>query len=204
MDRCLHFVELVDGVAELLLEVADTVRGIVRSVRWHHRVGLVWSPLTRWRDCLVRIAHISYVNQTAYDAIDVLIRRRKAGFSAIFEMSRIVGWVDSVGARNPRGSWDVAILRAVFEAMFIVQKQNFRAENTERRAESDRDGRQCSCHQRHKSRIGAMEEKGGPSPRGSSQDVRPPIGANYRGSLAAARGSTRGSGSLRSSLNVSM
>lgn len=109
----------------------------------------------------MRIAHISYVNQTAYDAIDVLIRRRKAGFSAIFEISRVVGWVDGVGARNPRGSWDVAILRAVFEAMFIVQKQNFRAKNTERRAGSDRDGRQCSCHQRHKSRIGAMEEKGG-------------------------------------------
>lgn len=108
---CLHFVELVDCVAELFLEVADTVMGFVRAVRWHVRIGFVWGPLTRWRDCLVRITRISYFYQTICSSIDVLIRRRGAGFSAILEKGRIVGRVDGVGARSTRGSWDVAILR---------------------------------------------------------------------------------------------
>lgn len=174
------------------------MRGFVRAVRWHVRIMFVWGALTRWRDCLVRITLISYVYQTPCRSIGVLIRRRGAGFSAILEKCRIVGRVDGVGARSTRGSWDVAILRQVVEAMIILQRQYLKQKGSDLCTKSAQEGRQYGGHQHRKAE--SEQRKGrGPSPRGSSQDVRPPIGANYRGSLAAARGSTRGTGSLRSS-----
>lgn len=187
------------------------MKGIVRAVRWHDRIGFVWGPLTRWRDCLSSIEHISCTNWIPLWSTDVLIRRLGAGFSAMLEKSRVAGRVDGIGARSARGSWDVAVLRAAVEAAIIAQGQKKKyleaGERVKNRPPSGQGRRLYSCYQSiTKNAIGAKEGTGLPrgvaleTSSGRRSDPPPP---NYQEPLAASRGPTRGTGSLRSSIKVS-
>lgn len=143
-----------------------------------HRIRLDGGPLTRWRDCLGNMGHIShifFVLDSSQRSIDALIRRRGAGLSAILEKGRVAGRGDRAGARNKtRGSWDVAILRAVVEAMIIAQTQTVARSRKDQMSRASRPisspASLSSASPEHE--IGAREGRRA-SPRGSTRDVKP-------------------------------
>lgn len=174
------------------------MKGIVRSVRWHDRTGLVWGPLTRWRDCLRRITRVSndsrlHTDQLAYSSV-------AEGWASppFWKNGRIAGRVDGVGDRNARGSLVVAILLMGAATVFIAQRGYLAAASARLYAQSRQNVRQRGWRwNRKKSHSRSKGRKKAP-PRGSTDRRRQAAdrSSNYRELPAVCQGSDPGNREL--------